>query len=461
MKRKIVALILLAGLILMSVPVFAETIVFGEDYSKRIDVSDFKYILKDSLGEVTDTLVSGGTLSVSLQAKRTAGGTGSQPCTLVVTVYNGGKLYATKIASATALEDGTPVTIALADPITLPSDVSKLRIYTYLWTDILNPKILARPAAFGSPVNTLSELAVNNTALNIDEAFDEGDTFSYELDKIPAVLPVVSAKPDDLGAKVEITNVSALPGTATVNVTAQNGDVKTYNIDFSVKAKERVVADAITDDTNSRTNQYLTNYSPTGLWMQTNLYNGVPMNNNFNGTLKRAMIQVDVTKFPDDVSLIKNVYLTVTGQCNYNAGHLTAYCPSEFTVNAYDFTGYEWSESTVNASSSSVGPTLNEVVAKTPFDSFIVEKTDSTAGPWVEKSVNIKDLIVRAKENGNSKITVVLLADNSSRNTPELAALKNQNSNNRDELMFVMGTRENTTESRRPKVIIEEYEREE
>ena len=367
----------------------------------------------------------------------------------------------TKVASAVVPEDGTEVTVKLAEPITLPNDVSNLRIYSYVWTDLLNPRILARPATFESSSTELYELCVNGNPVDTDEIFAESDTYYCELDKIPLNLPKVTAKADDLGAKVEISDITSLPGTAKVNITSQTGVTKEYNIEFSVKAKQRTVEGAITADTNSRTSQYLTNYAPTGPWMQTNLYNGVPMTNSYNGTLKRALIQLDVAQFPDDTSLIKNIYLSVTGQCNYVAGHLTEYCPEGITVNAYDYSEFEWTESSVDAAATAVGPGLTDIVKKTPFDSFFVEKTDSTSGPWVEHSVNVTELVKTAKENGQEKITIILLADNSTRNTPELVALKNANSNNRDELMFVMGTKENPEPTRTPKVIIEEYEKEE
>lgn len=461
MKKRIISLILLAGVLLAAIPVCAEVSVFGEDYSKKIDISGFRYILKDPLGAPVNELIPEGTVSVSFKAKKSQNGTGSQPCMLVVTVYNGGKLYGTKIASAVVPEDGSEVTVKLAEPIALPADVSDLRIYSYVWTDLLNPRILARPATFASSSNALYELCVNGMPVDVDEAFKEGDTYYCELDKIPLSLPTVSAKADDLGAKVEISDITSLPGTAKVNITSQTGVKKEYNIEFSVKAKQRTVEGAIIADTNSRTSQYLTNYSPTGPWMQTNLYNGVPMTNSFNGTLKRALIQLDVKSFPDDTSLIKDIYLSVTGQCNYVANHLTAYCPAGITVNAYDYSEFSWSETSVDAAATTVGPGLTDIVKKTPFDSFFVEKTDSTSGPWVEHRVNVTKLVKEAKENGQEKITVILLADNSERNTAELAALKNQNSNNRDELMFVMGTKENPEPTRTPKVIIEEFEKEE
>lgn len=461
MLKKILSLVLLTGLFLTLIPVSAETTLFGEDYSRRIDAYGFEFVLKDSADAETDSLTANGSISANCKIKRTTAGTGSQGVTLVVSVYDGGKLIGCKTKKATASEVGVEIPVALDEAITLPSDVSKVRAYGYIWSDFVIPKILARPATLNSSVNTLYELNINGETFKPEDVFDEENTFVCELPKIPKNLPEVTAKADDLGAKIDIENISALPGVAKVNVTSQTGETKAYNIDFSVKVNERVVADAISADTNSRTSQYLTNYSPTGIWMQTNLYNGVPMTNSFLGTLKRALIQLDVTKFPDDTTLIKNINLTVTGQCNYVAGHITPYCPAGILINAYDFSEYVWDETTVDAAATSVGPTLAEIVAKTPFDSFFVEKTDSTAGPWVEKSVNVTELVKKAKETGKEKITVILLADNSSRNTPELAALKNQNSNNRDELMFVMGTRENTTESRRPKVTIEEYEREE
>ena len=76
------------------------------------------------------------------------------------------------------------------------------------------------------------------TALNIDgnliEGFDAATT-DYEviLTEEVTTLPVISATANDAKATLEITQIDAVPGTAKVAVTAENGvTVKTYNVVF-------------------------------------------------------------------------------------------------------------------------------------------------------------------------------------------------------------------------------------
>jgi len=80
---------------------------------------------------------------------------------------------------------------------------------------------------------TLSDLTVDGTT--VDE-FDPG-TYSYDVE-LPygtTVVPTVAATPTDANAEVVITDAAGLPGTTTVEVTAEDGvTVKTYSVNFSV-----------------------------------------------------------------------------------------------------------------------------------------------------------------------------------------------------------------------------------
>ncbi len=496
MIKKLTAVILLIGLFICIIPVSAANLFFNDDYSDRIEISSFKFEFKRRTGTlpISEPMAGGGVRALC-NVKRTDVGTGEQSCTLVLMVYKNNNLKGIKTATVSAPADKTELPVAtefftfdLAPDFGNKNDY---KIYAYIWNgfdrnSILpgQPNILSRHAEYGSTTNTLYKLNVNNTPIDLFEDFtqDENDenqyNYTHRFSKLPNSIPTIIAKADDLGATIEMTAEDPTDilasRTITVKPNLKNAQERIYNISYEVEAKEKIVENAISADTCSRTN-YSGDTTPTGKYMYTNLYNGSPMNNGRNGTLKRGLIQVDVTKFPDDISLIKDVRLVVVGQCFYNANHITEYCPSSFTVNAYAFseTDFSWAETGINAveaSANTVGPGLEDIIATTPFDSFTVDKSANTTGEWVEKEVNITDLIKTAKQNNEEKVTVILLADNTDRATQFFVDLYTQSTNNRDELMFKMGTKENTSDtytkgdemiSVQPQVIMEYYEREE
>lgn len=82
---------------------------------------------------------------------------------------------------------------------------------------------------------TLSNLTVNGHSV---ENFSSG-VLSYSIQlplsvNGPEPLPVVSAAANDPHATLKITQATALPGTATVAVTAENGATETYMVNFTV-----------------------------------------------------------------------------------------------------------------------------------------------------------------------------------------------------------------------------------
>ncbi|MDX9846036.1 MAG: T9SS type A sorting domain-containing protein [Tenuifilaceae bacterium] len=93
------------------------------------------------------------------------------------------------------------------------------------------------------------------TALNIDgnliEGFDAATT-DYEVVFTEEVttLPVISATANDEKATLEITQIEAIPGTATVAVTAENGiTVKTYNVVFRYVSTDATLSEIKVGDT--------------------------------------------------------------------------------------------------------------------------------------------------------------------------------------------------------------------
>lgn len=79
---------------------------------------------------------------------------------------------------------------------------------------------------------TLSDLQVDGTTI---DGFDAGtQNYSVELAAETTDVPSVTAEATDDSAKVTITDASELPGTTKVIVTAEDGSLKTYVVDFTL-----------------------------------------------------------------------------------------------------------------------------------------------------------------------------------------------------------------------------------
>lgn len=93
---------------------------------------------------------------------------------------------------------------------------------------------LAMPP-YVSPDSSLSTLMYNNgTPVSVD--YFTGGMKAYDV-KLPAgttAIPTVTATPTVAASNVAITQAASLPGTAIVQVTAQNGSKSTYTVNFTV-----------------------------------------------------------------------------------------------------------------------------------------------------------------------------------------------------------------------------------
>ncbi len=95
---------------------------------------------------------------------------------------------------------------------------------------------------------TLSDLTVDGTTVT---GFDPATTtYNVELAIGTTVIPVVSATLNDSYADTVVTQATALPGAATVVVTAEDGTINTYTISFTfAKSDDATLSDLTVDGT--------------------------------------------------------------------------------------------------------------------------------------------------------------------------------------------------------------------
>jgi hypothetical protein len=91
---------------------------------------------------------------------------------------------------------------------------------------------------------SLADLLVDDVEV---EGFDpEVLDYNYLFDVAPTVMPVVSATPNFEGATLEITQIDVFPGTALVEVTAENGfTVSTYSVVFRTPSNVATLSDLL------------------------------------------------------------------------------------------------------------------------------------------------------------------------------------------------------------------------
>ena len=95
--------------------------------------------------------------------------------------------------------------------------------------------------------NTLKSLTYDGTAV---PGFSPSVlTYNIELPAETTEVPVVEAEANHEKASVEINPATSLPGTTSVKVTAENGDVATYKINFTVEGTEPPATIAVEDVT--------------------------------------------------------------------------------------------------------------------------------------------------------------------------------------------------------------------
>lgn len=92
---------------------------------------------------------------------------------------------------------------------------------------------------------SLSDLLVDGTT--VDEFDPDTTTYNVELPAGTAIVPAVTFTLNDSAASADVTDAATLPGTATVEVTAEDGETtRTYTINFTLPSGEIEVPDVAT-----------------------------------------------------------------------------------------------------------------------------------------------------------------------------------------------------------------------
>lgn len=369
----------------------------------------------------------------------------------------------TKIVnSAIAAGETKATVIFMADntsraqyPSTLPNDEINYTVFSK--EDATRAPFLSY-YKFDSKYTDLASIEINGEAIaDFDAADFEYESSFEEIDGVPAV----TATAADKSAVVTVDQATEANGyVATITVANEGVTSKLYKVTFTKKASssEVTILSAITADAHSRVGER----NPTNIAMSTNLYNGVAYAAGLESTLKRGYIQVSLAEL-ENIDLTKNVYLNIKASSSYDEKHITEYCPSEFNVNVYAAmkSEFSWNEETAAAVTvNTFGPNLTQMQALPLVTVLTVAKpVEDTNSGYQAYSINITEAIRTAKAANEDYVTFMFSADNSTRNTPELQALKAENSNNRDNLTFTILTKEYTVENMKPSVTYFAYDK--
>lgn len=176
----------------------------------------------DSLGTVIDEIPENAPVKAVLNLKELRD---YDNITFVTALYDDGfmvdKVSSKKQGNETSLTNTLNVTL---------SDVSKAQIKSFILNDYKNGNSIINCATLTSTNNNLKALSFNNSII---AGFNKS-ILNYKF-KVPASVlnyPELSFKAEDSGVKTEITYPAKLSGIVNVKTTANNGDSKTYSVEF-------------------------------------------------------------------------------------------------------------------------------------------------------------------------------------------------------------------------------------
>ncbi|MBE7015063.1 MAG: hypothetical protein E7419_07690 [Ruminococcaceae bacterium] len=181
-----------------------------------------KVTYTDAVGTVIDAVPANATVNATLDLRELRD---EDNITFVTALYNDGfmidKVSSKKQGNETSLTNTLNVTL---------SDVSKAQIKSFILNDYKNGNSIINCATLTSTNNNLKALSFNNSII---AGFNKS-ILNYKF-KVPASVlnyPELLFKTEDSGVKTEITYPAKLSGTVNIKTTANNGDSKTYSVEF-------------------------------------------------------------------------------------------------------------------------------------------------------------------------------------------------------------------------------------
>lgn len=171
-------------------------------------------------------LEAGKTLTSKIEVSKTGD---AEKMIFALVVYDANKLI--KADSATKSVAGETVTFETS--VLLPNDIANTHVVAVLWDNVDDMNAIANSSIFPGGSAELEAIYVNGKAIaNFDPEVKE---YTYDIPTTgPEVAPVITAKPVDGGAKVEVGEAVGFPGTVPVKVTAPGGATETYTVKYSL-----------------------------------------------------------------------------------------------------------------------------------------------------------------------------------------------------------------------------------
>ena len=185
----------------------------------------FGYKNGDAWTDAT-ALEAGKTLTSKIEVSKTGN---AEKMIFALVVYDANKLI--KADSATKSVAGDKVTFETS--VLLPNDIANTHVVAVLWDNVDDMNAIANSSIFPGGSAELEAIIVNGKAI---ENFDpEVKEYTYNLPiGGEEIAPVITAKPVDSGAKVEVGEATGFPGTVPVKVTAPGGATETYTVKYSL-----------------------------------------------------------------------------------------------------------------------------------------------------------------------------------------------------------------------------------
>lgn len=215
-KNRLFSLILL---VTMFFSLYTQSGVAAEDSVAAFDVTGFEYC--DASGNAINILTANGVVKATATIDRISGTSGA---TLMLMAYDNGKLIELSSDVADFTGDNSDDVSA---SVTMPADVSKVKVMAYLWDSALGMEPISAGAVFGTDNADIISALIGGVNVS---AFDENNAATVVLPASASDEPAVKAVCADLSTKVVPTYGE---NTVTLTATSHDGTEKVYTVNYT------------------------------------------------------------------------------------------------------------------------------------------------------------------------------------------------------------------------------------